>query len=213
MKGWKLWAAIAGVVLGLAASAHAGKWSDRFREGYWYLTLEAQEPDFVVVGNTDELRARYLYLTYTLTNASENSIEATQPNAVVIAGTGKEVFDINGPAAKALIEKRLGRALLTEREAAGTYKPRQKKEIVAIYPVPDPNARTLTFQFRGLTNQYRLVVKDSSRQILNRVYEMAYYWPGDAAHLGERNLEPEGVKWSWRPIEPKVLDPKLVEAP
>ena len=211
MKAWKLWAAAAGVFLVLAASAYAGKWTERFRQGYWYLTLNAQEPDFIVVDGADLLRTRYLYIIYTLTNESENPIAGVQANVVVIAGTGKEVLDRNGPAAKALIEKRVGHELLTEHEAAGAYKPGQKKEIVAIFPVPDPNARTLTFQFRGLTNHYKLVVKDSARQILKRVYEMVYYWPGDAAHLGERDLEAQEAHWSWRAIEPKVLDPKLVE--
>jgi len=209
-------AVLCAALLAPVVTVWAGKWSDEFKKGFWYLAQKQESVNFVTVQLTPKVRTRFLCAVYTLANDTKAQIKA-RPNLVVLAEVGdkkrKVYYDCADAQAKAEIEKLKDATYLTEDAAAGKFEPGKAKKIVSIFPQPDLRAKYIVMQFRGLTDQFKVVTKDGKKSILKRVYEMRYHWPGDDMSVGARELRLVDKKWAWRAIEPRILTMKLVEEP
>ena len=176
-------------------------------EQMWELDVTTDHPQFVRT-KTPSDDTTFWYVTYTVHNQLDEPKTIT-PKVTLTDNMGHILHDRYQPDVLEQVKRRTGLELKNISNNAATLQPDEKLKAVAVFPMPDHEASTLTVEIYGIANR-RVQTENDTVGIASRTYTVRYYINGDRHNFTPNRLETQskGYVSTFRPFdqEGKTLD-------
>lgn len=196
------------------------KWRDRLLHKYVYMKIEMDLlPRTVFAREVDNVKHRYLCMTYKLSNVGEKPF-TLRPAFELRTDTGKVYAEITREDVRKEVSVKNGREYLSTiqivkklaEENKGdkpVFEPEGVLYGVAIFPPVDPAADLLEVYAYGLTDSYKIEERDGKRVALVEARVLAFHRPGDRHHP-DRNMSLSDEDWVYVDVTLTKIDAKLL---
>jgi hypothetical protein len=111
------------------------------------------------------------------------------------------------PSAQKLAETREGRTFLNCIDIAGTLKPGEAKQGIAVFKQIDPDTNYFSVFVRGISAVKILEIKGDAAKVRVKVFQADYYCAGDRFHFDPEQFKLVDTKWVTRDQDLKLEAP------
>lgn len=182
---------VVALLLGVASAAPASA-SD-----FWRLDFNHTGLHYIIVDDGVNGKVAMAYTTYTVTNKTDKDIDFA-PTFTVETDTGQVTYGIPSPGIVRAIDAKHGKTFLDVNQIAGSIKPGETKQGVAVFRRLDPKADNVKLYISGLTDAYRYQKEDERQGFQRKVWYIHWYRPGDVKQRPEDRVQTKHDGWIWR---------------